>query len=76
MYSMEKLKELAVRQMRAAANLYEECNHAENELTEESDEYSVFYLRCLYSCRKNWLERNLDLTPAKEEDELWKSIIE
>ena len=45
MCSLEKLKELAVSQMRAASDLYEVCEKAEKEMTEDNDTYNKTYLR-------------------------------
>ena len=75
MCNMEKLKELVIRQMRAAADLYEVCMKAENELT-GINPYDDLYLRTLREFRTARLEHQFDLTPAKEETDLWNDITE
>ena len=76
MYSLEKLKELAVNQMRAAADLYEVCEKAEKELKEDNDTYNKVYLRAQRNYRHELLKHLLGLTPTTEEKDLWDEIME
>lgn len=76
MYSLEKLKELAVNQMRAAADLYEVCKKAEKELKEDNDTYNKVYLRAQRNYRYELLKHLLGLTPTTEEKDLWDEIME
>lgn len=76
MYSLEKLKELAVNQMRAAADLYEVCEKAEKELKEDNDTYNKVYLRAQRNYRYELLKHLLGLTPTTEEKDLWDEIME
>ena len=76
MCSLEKLKELAVSQMRAAADLYEVCEKAEKEMKEGNDIYNKTYLRAQRNCRYQMLNHLLGLTPATEEKDLWDEIME
>ena len=76
MCSLEKLKELAVNQMRAAADLYEVCEKAEKEMKEDNDTYNKTYLRSQCYYRYQMLDHLLGLTPATEEMDLWDEIIE
>ena len=76
MYSLEKLKELAVNQMRAAADLYEVCEKAEKELKEDNDTYNKVYLRAQRNYRYELLKYLLGLTPTTEEKDLWDEIME
>ena len=76
MCSLEKLKELAVSQMRAAADLYEVCEKAEKEMKEDNDTYNKTYLRAQRNCRYQMLNHLLGLTPATEEKDLWDEIME
>lgn len=80
MCSLEKLKELAVSQMRAAADLYEVCEKAEKEMKEGNDIYNDIYnktyLRAQRNCRYQMLNHLLGLTPATEEKDLWDEIME
>lgn len=76
MCSLEKLKELAVSQMRAASDLYEVCEKAEKEMKEENDTYNKIYLRAQRNYRYQMLNHLLGLTPATEEKDLWDEIME
>ena len=76
MCSLEKMKELAVRQMRAAADLYEVCEKAEKEIKKDNDAYNKTYLRAQCYYRYQMLDHLLGLTPATEEMDLWDEIIE
>lgn len=76
MYSLEKLKELAVNQMRAAADLYEVCEKAEKELKEDNGTYNKVYLRAQRNYRYELLKHLLGLTPTMEEKDLWDEIME
>lgn len=76
MCSLEKLKELAVNQMRAAADLYEVCEKAEKEMKEDNDTYNKTYLRAQCYYRYQMLDHLLGLTPATEEMDLWDEIME
>lgn len=76
MCSLEKLKELAVSQMRAAADLYEVCEKAEKEMKEGNDTYNKTYLRAQCYYRYQVLDHLFRLTPATEEMDLWDEIIE
>lgn len=76
MYSLEKLKELAVSQMRAAADLYEVCEKAEKEMKEDNDTYNKTYLRAQRNYRYQLLNHLLGLTPTTEEKDLWDEIME
>lgn len=76
MCSLEKLKELAVSQMRAAADLYEVCEKAEKEMKEDNDTYNKTYLRAQRNYRYQLLNHLLGLTPTTEEKDLWDEIIE
>ena len=76
MCSLEKLKELAVSQMRAAANLYEVCEKAEKEMKEDNDIYNKTYLCAQRNYRYQLLNYLLGLTPTTEEKDLWDEIIE
>ena len=76
MCSLEKLKELAVSQMRAASDLYEVCEKAEKEMKEDNDTYNKTYLRAQRNYRYQMLNRLLGLTPATEEKDLWDEIME
>lgn len=76
MCSLEKMKELAVNQMRAAADLYEVCEKAEKEMKEDNDTYKKTYLRSQCYYRYQMLDHLLGLTPATEEMDLWDEIIE
>ena len=76
MCSLEKLKELAVNQMRAAADLYEVCEKAEKEMKEDNDTHNKTYLRSQCYYRYQMLDHLLGLTPATEEMDLWDEIIE
>ena len=75
MYSLEELKELAVRQMRAAADLYELCENAEKDLN-DNDHYNKCYLRSQRSCRFGLLESKYGIKPTEEEQELWDNVME
>jgi gamma-glutamylcysteine synthetase len=76
MCSLEKLKELAVSQMRAAADLYEVCEKAEKEMKEDNDTYNKTYLRAQRNYRYQLLNHLLGLTPTTEEKDLWDEIME
>ena len=76
MCSLEKLKELAVSQMRAASDLYEVCEKAEKEMKEDNDTYNKTYLRAQRNYRYRMLNHLLGLTPATEEKDLWDEIME
>ena len=76
MCSREKLKELAVSQMRAAADLYEVCEKAEKEMKEDNDTYNKTYLRAQRNYRYQLLNHLLGLTPTTEEKDLWDEIME
>lgn len=76
MCSLEKLKELAVSQMRAAADLYEVCEKAEKEMKEDNDTYNKTYLRAQCNYRYQLLNHLLGLTPTTEEKDLWDEIME
>lgn len=76
MCSLEKLKELAVSQMRAAADLYEVCEKAEKEMKEDNDTYNKTYLRAQRNYRYQLLNHLLGLTPMTEEKDLWDEIME
>lgn len=76
MCSLEKLKELAVSQMRAASDLYEVCEKAEKEMKENNDTYNKIYLRARRNYRCQMLNHLLGLTPATEEKDLWDEIME
>ena len=76
MCSLEKLKDLAVSQMRAASDLYEVCEKAEKEMKEGNDTYNKTYLRAQRNCRYQMLNHLLGLTPATEEKDLWDEIME
>lgn len=76
MCSLEKLKELAISQMRAAADLYEVCEKAENEMKEDNDTYNKIYLRAQRNYRYQLLNHLLGLTPTTEEKDLWDEIME
>lgn len=76
MCSLEKLKELAVNQMRAAADLYEVCEKAEKEMKEDNDTYNKTYLRAQRNYRYQLLNHLLGLTPTTEEKDLWDEIME
>ena len=76
MCSLEKLKELAVSQMRAASDLYEVCKKAEKEMKEDNDTYNKTYLRAQRNYRYQMLNHLLGLTPATEEKDLWDEIME
>lgn len=76
MYSLEKLKELAVRQMRAAADLYEVCEKAEKELKDDNETYNKVFLRAQRNYRYELLKHLLDLQPATEEKDLWDEVME
>ena len=76
MCSLEKLKELAVSQMRAAADLYEVCEKAEKEMKEDNDTYNKTYLRAQRNYRYQLLNQLLGLTPTTEEKDLWDEIME
>lgn len=76
MCSLEKLKELAVSQMRAASDLYEVCEKAEKEMKEDNDIYNKTYLRAQRNYRYQMLNHLLGLTPATEEKDLWDEIME
>lgn len=76
MCSLEKLKELAVSQMRAAADLYEVCEKAEKEMKEDNDTYNKTYLRAQRNYRYQLLNHLLGLTPTMEEKDLWDEIME
>ena len=76
MCSLEKLKELAVSQMRAASDLYEVCEKAEKEMKEDNDTYNKTYLRAQRNYRYQLLNHLLGLTPTTEEKDLWDEIME
>lgn len=76
MCSLEKLKELAISQMRAAADLYEVCEKAEKEMQEDNDTYNKTYLRAQRNYRYQLLNHLLGLTPTTEEKDLWDEIME
>lgn len=76
MCSLEKLKELAVSQMRAAEDLYEVCEKAEKEMKEDNDTYNKTYLRAQRNYRYQLLNHLLGLTPTTEEKDLWDEIME
>lgn len=76
MYSMEKMKELAVRQMRAAVALYETCESLEAMFVEDNDTYNKLCLRSSRDFRYDLLRHRFDLTAATEERELWDEIAE
>lgn len=76
MCSLEKLKELAISQMRAAADLYEVCEKAEKEMKEDNDTYNKTYLRAQRNYRYQLLNHLLGLTPTTEEKDLWDEIME
>ena len=76
MCSLEKLKELAINQVRAASDLYEVCEKAEKEMKEDNDAYNKTYLRAQRNYRYQLLNHLLGLTPATEEKDLWDEIME
>lgn len=76
MCSLEKMKKLAVNQMRAAADLYEVCEKAEKEMKEDNDTRNKTYLRAQCYYRYQMLDHLLGLTPATEEMDLWDEIME
>lgn len=76
MCSLEKLKELAVSQMRAASDLYEVCEKAEKEMKEDNDTYNKTYLRAQRNYRYQMLNHLLGLTPSTEEKDLWDEIMD
>ena len=76
MYSLEKLKKLAVNQMRAAADLYEVCEKAEKEMEKNNNTYNKIYLQVKRNYRYKLLKHLLGLTPATEEKDLWDKIME
>lgn len=76
MYSLEKMKELAVKQMRAAADLYEVCEKAERGMVEHNETYNKTYLRAQRDFRYRLLGLQFDLTATTEEKELWDEIME
>lgn len=75
MYSLEKLKKLAVNQMRAAADLYEVCEKAEKEMEKNNNTYNKIYLQVKRHYRYELLHL-LWLTPTTEEKDLWDKIME
>lgn len=76
MCSLEKLKELAVRQMRAATDLYEVCESVEENMKEDNDHYKKVYLRSQRDYRAQLLKLKFGLTVTEEEKELWDEIME
>lgn len=76
MYSLEKLKKLAVNQMRAAADLYEVCEKAEKEMEKNNNTYNKIYLQIKRNYRYKLLKHLLRLTPTTEEKDLWDKIME
>ena len=76
MYSLEKLKKLAVNQMRAAADLYEVCEIAEKEMEKNNNTYNKIYLQVKRNYRYKLLKHLLRLTPTTEEKDLWDKIME
>ena len=75
MYSLEKLKELAVNQMRAATNLYEMCKRVEGELT-DNETYNKLYVHAQCKHRFDLLTAEYGMKPTEEEKDLWDEIME
>ena len=72
---MEELKQLAVKQMRAAADLYAICENAEKELV--GDElHDKLCLRSIRDYRYDLLEKKYELTASQEEKDLWDNVLE
>ena len=73
MYSTEKLKELAIKQMLAAAELCEICENINAMLTNEEN-----YDRCMIdvqrSFREELLAHKFGLTLSNEERKLWEDM--
>lgn len=76
MCSLEKRKELAVRQMRAAAVLYEMREKAEKDMAEDDDIRNKTYLRCQSDFRYELLKHSFELTAAAEEQDVRNEIME
>lgn len=75
MFYPDEMKKLAVKQMRAAADLYEVCEKAECALTDD-DHYNKMYLRAQRTYRYERMKHLLGLKPTREEEELWDNIMQ
>lgn len=72
---MEELKQLAVKQMRAAAKLYETCENIEKEMV--GDElHDKLCLRAVRNFRYDMLKKLYGLTASQEEKDLWDNVLE
>ncbi len=76
MYSLEKLKKLAVNQMRAATDLYETCETIEKILTKDNGSYNKLLIESQRRYRCSKLEFRLGLKPMTEEKDLWDEVME
>ena len=76
MCSLKELKELAVRQMRAAAVLYEMRKKAEKDMAEDDDIQNETYLRCQRGFRYEPPKHSFELMAAAEERDIWNEIVE
>lgn len=73
MCSMEKLKELkelAIKQMRAASDLYEMVAGAEEGLDETNEDYNKYFLKAQRQLREGVLKHKFGLMTTKEEKKL------
>ena len=76
MNALEKLKELAVKQMRMAADLYETIENAEKELQDDNESYNKAYLRAQRRYREVLTMSKFELKVSQEENELWDELME
>lgn len=78
MCSMEKLKELkelAIKQMRAASDLYEMVAGAEEGLDETNEDYNKYFLKAQRQLREGVLKHKFGLMTTKEEKKLWDELL-
>lgn len=75
MRSTEKLKELAIRQMRAAAGLYDICEAAEIGFDKGNDDYNKYFLQVQRDFRTEVLKIKFGLEVSKEEQALWEEVL-
>lgn len=78
MCSMEKLKELkelAIKQMRAASDLYGMVAGAEEGLDETNEDYNKYFLKAQRQLREGVLKHKFGLMTTKEEKKLWDELL-